>query len=122
MQKGNTETLKTILVITLGFLVIYIIWDIRWALYIALGVSLAGSISNFLAKQIHFIWMKLSWLLGLIVPKILLTVIYYFVLFPIALISKVFRNKTNIIKSRKVKSLFVDYEKKIMAESFEKPW
>jgi hypothetical protein len=44
------------LTISIGFLVIFIITKLNWALLIALVIGLIGLFSSFLSKQIEFLW------------------------------------------------------------------
>jgi len=90
MQKIKSNPIKTMLTISVGFLVVFIITKLNWALLVALVVGLIGLFSTFLSKQIEFLWLKLAWFLGLIVPNILLSAIFYLFLFPIAVLSKIF--------------------------------
>jgi hypothetical protein len=83
MQKIKSNPVKTMLTISIGFLVIFIITKLNWALLIALVIGLIGLFSSFLSKQIEFLWTKLAWFLGLIVPNILLSAIFYLFLFPL---------------------------------------
>jgi hypothetical protein len=115
------EPFKTILVITMGMLTIYIITKWNWALSLSLTIGLLGLFFNYLAIKIDFLWMKLAWVLSLIVPNILLSIIFYLFLMPIAFLSKIFeKNQLNLKNNSK--SLFKSYNKKFDKLSFEKPW
>lgn len=122
MAKKKTDSTKTILVITFGFMFLYLIWQWEWALYIALAVSLMGIISPWLSKKIAFLWDKLSWVLSLIIPNILLSIVFYFILFPISLVSKLMGAKSQIVLKNKSNSFFIESNKEFNKSSFEKPW
>ena len=83
MQKIKSNPVKTMLTISTGFLVVFIITKLNWVLLISLFIGLVGMFSTYLSEQIEFLWNKLAWLLGLIVPNILLSVIFYLFLFQI---------------------------------------
>ena len=91
IKKSNSE--KTVLIISIGFIVIYILSDFKWALYTSLVIGILGIISIKICDFIDFLWMKLAEVLSYIVPNILLSVIFYLFLFPIAVLSKIFGNK-----------------------------
>lgn len=110
------------LTISTGFLVIFIITKSNWALLIALGIGLIGLFSTFLSRQIEFLWNKLAWLLSLIVPNILLSVIFYLFLFPIALLSKLFGKNDSFKLKNNADSVFISSNKEFNKNSFEKPW
>ena len=122
MQNPKSNPTKTMLTICTGFIVIFIITKLQWMLLVALIIGLIGILSNFLSKQIDFLWNKLAWVLSLIVPKILLSVIFYFILFPIALLSKLFRKNAVLSLENKMDSVFVNSNKEFTKSSFENPW
>lgn len=122
MQKIKSNPVKTMLTISVGFLVVFIITKLNWALLVALVVGLIGLFSTFLSKHIEFLWTKLAWLLGLIVPNILLSAIFYLFLFPIALLSKVFGKKDPFVLKNTTETVFVTSNKQFDENSFEKPW
>lgn len=121
-SRSNNST-KTVLVITVGFTVIYFFTKQNIFLYVALIVGILGSVSTYLADKIDWVWTKLSWLLSLIVPNIVMTVIFYVVLTPTALLSRLF-GKSDPLGLRNTEStLFVEKkETSFSKESFEKPW
>ena len=121
-KKEAESALKTILVITVGMLVIYVLFKQSWALYASLGIGLSGALSNLLAQKIHYLWMKLAWMLSLIIPNILLSIVFYLLLTPIALLSRVFGEKNQLSLKNSSASLFKDYNREFTKESFEKPW
>lgn len=123
MKKITAEPIKTVLTITLGFLVTYIFTKWNWALWSSLGVGAIGILSPYLAKKIVFIWMKLTTVLSFIVPNVLLTLIFFVFLFPIAIFSKFFSKKKDVLQLRNTsESLFKVSHKKFPKASFEKPW
>jgi hypothetical protein len=122
MQKIKSNPVKTMLTISIGFLVIFIITKLNWALLIALVIGLIGLFSSFLSKQIEFLWTKLSLFLGLIVPNILLSAIFYLFLFPIAVLSKIFGKNDSFKLKNNADSVFISSNKEFNKNSFEKPW
>ncbi len=122
MKKQNSNPAKTVLTICLGFIVVYLITKAKWALTTAVVVGLAGLFSDFLAKKIEWFWMKLTMVLALIVPNILLGAIFYLFLFPIALLSRVFGKKDPMRLKNSSSTVWVEKNAGFDAPSFEKPW
>jgi hypothetical protein len=122
MKKNNTTPIQTVLTITLGFLVIFMITKNEWLLYVSLVVGILGVFSNYLAEKIHVFWMKLAWFLSFIVPNILLSIVFYFFLFPIATLSKIFGAKDPMGLKNTQSSLFKTVNKEFDKSSFEKVW
>jgi hypothetical protein len=122
MEKTKGEPIKTVLTISIGFLVMYLFTRSTVCVYISLMVGSAGLLSKRLAAIIDFLWTKLAFVLGLIIPNILLSLIFYFFLFPLSLLSKLFAKKDPLILSNKIKSTFVEVRKNFSKQDFEKPW
>ena len=70
-------------------------------LYVALGIAVVSILSSYLAEKIVWIWDKIALILGTINSKILLSVIFYFFLVPIALLSRVFKKSDELILKKK---------------------
>ncbi|MGC4022180.1 MAG: hypothetical protein QM734_09670 [Cyclobacteriaceae bacterium] len=118
----KTEPLKTILVISMGMLVVYYVTKWPVALGISLIIGVLGLLSEYVARKIDWIWMKLTWVLSLIVPNIILTVFFFLFLTPIALVSRIFAKKDQLILKNRTATLFKDYNKQFDERSFERPW
>lgn len=121
-KKIKTEPIKTVLVITVGLIVVHLVTKQNWAMYSALLVGACGLLSSFLAQKIDYVWMKLAALLGLIMPNILLSIVFYVFLTPIALLSGIFGEKNRLSLKNDSNTLFKDSNKVFEKASFEKPW
>jgi len=121
-MKSVSNPIKTVLTITVGFLVIFWITDQKWALWLSLTIGLAGLASPFLSRQIEVLWMGINKVLSYVMPNVLLSVIFYLVLFPIALASRLFGNKDALLLKRQSGSLFKESNKTFDKKSFENPW
>ena len=118
----KTDTSKsTMLVISTGFLILYLIFSWNWAVYVSLLIGVVGIISPFLSKKVDWIWMKFANLLGLIIPNLLLGIVFFLFLFPISRISKLFIKDT-LMLSKNFKTYFIDINKETDKTSFEKTW
>lgn len=123
MTKQQTpEATKTVLTITVGFVVIYLFSKAEWTLYIALSVGLAGLLSAYLREKIAFLWMKLAWLLSLVVPNLVLSVVFFVFLLPIATLSRLFSKKDPMNRKNTSDSLFKTSSRVMDKPFFEKPW
>jgi len=120
--KMKSNPVKTVLVITVGMLVVYMFTKWQWALYVSLIIGILGVFSSFMAGKIEWVWMKLTWVLSKIIPNVLLSVIFYLFLTPIALLSRVFGQKDQLNLKNNKTSLFNDNKKKFTPDSFEKTW
>ena len=118
----TANPVKTVLIITLGFGILFLLTKVDWMLYVALSVGLLGAISTFLAEKIDWIWTKTGWILGKIVPNIIMTFIFYVVLTPTAFLSRLFGKSDPMDLKNKAVSLFKTKGTTYNKESFEKPW
>ena len=121
-KKIKTEPVKSVLVITVGMLVVFKSTQWNPALIISMIIGLIGIFSQYLTTKINFLWMKLAWILSLIVPNILLTIVFYLILTPIAILSRVFSKKNELFLKNIKSSTFKNLNKTFTEESFKNPW
>jgi len=117
----SEKTKSTLLIISMGFLFLYLIFSWKWALIVSFVIGVIGIASPFLSRKIEWAWMKLANVLSYIVPNLLLTLAFFLFLFPLSLLSKLFR-KDPLMLSKKYNTYFIDINKEIPKESFEKIW
>jgi hypothetical protein len=91
MNRNNHKTVLTILV---GFLILYFIFNLKTFVYLSFLVGLISLVSNYLMALIVLIWTKLAEGLGWVNSRILLTIVFFVILVPIAFISRFFSNKS----------------------------
>ncbi|MCC6384554.1 MAG: SxtJ family membrane protein [Bacteroidia bacterium] len=114
---------EAILVIVTGLILMWFIFKIKILLTIGLLIGILSLLSSFIQNQIVWLWMKLAELLGYINGKILLSVIFFLFLTPIALFFKL-AGKDPMIKKRKSgqKSLYTERNHTYCAEDLEHIW
>ena len=122
MKNLKSEPIKTCLTIAVGFIVVFLATKAQWAIYVSLIVGAIGLFSDYLSQKIDFVWMKLTWVLSLIVPNILLGAIFYLFLFPISMLSKLFGKSDPLLLKNSNSSTFTTEHKEFSKASFEKPW
>lgn len=119
--KKNTSA-KTVLIISVGFAIVFLATNLKWFLIVSVLVGLLGVISEKISMLIDFLWMKLTKILSYAIPNILLSLVFYLFLFPLAVLSKLFgKRDTMNLKNRHI-SLWKTYDKTINNEYFEKIW
>ena len=102
------EKIKAQLVIVVGLLALSYLFKIELLVPISLGLGLIFLIIPALGDLIVKGWFKLAEGLGWINSKILLSIIYFFILFPTALLQKLFSKKdTLLLKNKNLKSTFI---------------
>ena len=115
------KVLETILVLVLAFTILY--WRFQEAswLILALFLGIIGLFAPGIAGKIHGIWMKLGHILGFIVSKILLTVIFFVVLFPLGALSRL-AGKNSLKLRPGDKSYFTERNHLYKKEDLENMW
>ncbi len=117
-----TNKYKTILTLVIGFLLISHYFDNQPMYYIALSIAISSLISEKLAELVVYIWIKLAEILGWINARIILSIVFYLILTPIAFLSKVFKKEDNLNRTNNKNSLFVEKKHTFMKEDFENVW
>lgn len=121
-KKLNFDPVKTILTITVGFLIVYLITSWTWAIATSLVIGLIGLFSTKLSEIVNFLWMKLTVVLSYIIPTVIMAIIYYLILVPIALLSRIVKREDEMFLNSGHESTFVEVNRKIDADSLEKMW
>lgn len=127
-MKLESNPPKTILSIVVGLIAVYFIIDWKWnteqpwLIKAATIIGIIALASSYLASKIEWLWFKLTWVLSLIMPNILLSVLFYFFLFPIAILSRITSNKNFLQLSKSDKSTWIDVQKDFSAKDLENPW
>lgn len=123
-HEGETDRAKvreTLLVIVLGFGLLYLWLDRTWMLYTALGAGLAGMVSLRLNRLIHQGWFFVGDRMGRIMSKLLLSVIFFLVLVPVSLLSRLFR-KNGLRMKESANGTYHSRAHLFTADDFENMW
>lgn len=124
LLNGKMERKKiteTGLVIVTGLLVIFLLSPKSWIIFFA---TVIGAIFIFippLARFIHQAWMGLAHILGWIVSKLVLSLIWYIILTPLAFVYRLTGHDDLQLKKNK-NSQFSDCPKVYSPSDFDKPW
>ena len=121
-MKLKSNPSLTVLVIVFGLLLFNFFLDKEEIFYLCLVLSGLGVFFNKASIIIEKIWFKISYILSKIVPNILLTIIFFFILTPLALLSKLFKSKSEFISRNKQNTTFKIQNKVFDKNSFEKAW
>lgn len=121
MDKKLKNT-QAILTITVGFLCLYVLFKKPLFLYVSAGIGLVSIFSDYARDGISLIWEKIGHVLGTINGKILLSIVFFLVLTPIALLMRIFGSSQMLLKKGDSKSYYTErnhlYEAKDMKNVF----
>ena len=97
-KTNNSEVMLTIVV---GLLIISLVFKIHWLQIAAVILGLIGIFFEFFTEKIVWLWLKFAHYLGKINSTILLSIIFFLFLTPIAFVFKLLR-KVDVLKLKKV--------------------
>lgn len=119
------DYLEACLAIATGFIVLFLIFKYKIFLLISLVVGICGMFIPVISKGITWLWYKLALSLGFINSKILLSLVFFLFLVPIALISRIF-TKNKALKLKKTEgantSYYSDRDHMYTSEDLENIW
>jgi hypothetical protein len=95
---NKAKTMETILVITTVFIVIYWLSSLKVFLFLAITIGLIGILIPALAGLIAKGWFKVADALSFVMSRLILGLLYFLVLFPIAIIYRIGRKDKLQIK------------------------
>lgn len=116
------HSIKTIHTICIGLILISLLTKMYAILFIVAFLFIVSYISETFTSIIDRLWLKLSLILSKIFPPILLTIIFFTFLTPIAILSRIFGEKNPLQLKNIDKTLFKTVTKTFEKNSFEKPW
>lgn len=121
---SELDMYKANLAISTGFLALYFLFGRQeWLLYVALGVGALTLLLPALARWVSFGWFKLAEGLGYINSRILLSLVFFAFLFPIALLYRLSnRNPLALRHGRRATSLFTERNHTYSAKDLDNIW
>ena len=113
---------KSTLTIVIGFLLLSNYFDSKPLLIISIAVGLLAIFSEKANDKIIWIWNKLTEVLGLIMPNVLLTIVFYLFLTPLAWLNRMNRKRNPLQLRNESSSTFIEKRKEFSKASLEKIW
>lgn len=122
MQHDPAQRAKAQLVIVTGLLVIYFFTKNQYVLYAALAVGILCVFVPIVGDWIVTGWFKLAEVLGNINGKILLSILFWVFLFPIALLYRLSAKNPMSVKHTNEPSLYHVRDHQYKKEDLENTW
>ncbi len=123
-QMSESEKAKAQLVIVTGLVVLYFIFKSRYP-YLLIAAAAIGVICIAIPVAGDLIvkgWYKFAEVLGAINGKILLSIVFFVVLVPVAILSKMGKKNPLALKRESKKSVFIDRNHKYTSKDLEQVW
>ena len=121
-MKIKSNPSLTVLTIVFGLLFFNYFLDHKIFFYACLFLSGIGVISYRSSIIIEKVWFNVSYILSQIIPNVLLSLIFFLILTPIALLSNLFASQTNFNSNNNQKTTFITQNKSFDKNSFERAW
>ena len=117
------KQLETILSIVLLLTIFYWITKNPYLLPVAAVMMAIGLLSQYLTGKFYWLWNKLTEFIGFVVSNVILTLVFFLLLFPIALLSRLFSKKDPLhLKSSSGDSYYSVRNHQYTKEDLENPW
>jgi hypothetical protein len=121
-MRTRNKSIETMLVLAMACLAVYVVWHAKTALYLSFGFGLVGILSPWTSRQIARVWTGLTRVLGRISNAVLLSVVYWLVVVPVAVFRRM-RKKDRLTDFDKVASSnFILRDHLFTKEDLEKMW
>jgi len=118
-----TRNKKDSAIVIIAMLILIFLFNNHFILlWIALIISLLSLISGKFTGIIHFVLLKITHIIGEIVQKAILISVFFLILTPIALLSRLLGKKDIMMIKKGYKSTFLDSSEKIDKTYFDKLW
>lgn len=122
MDNNKQDNPKTILVIVTGLLVLRFVFKSDYFLYASLGIGLISLIIPVVGDGIVWLWFKIAQVLGWINTRIILSLVFFLFVTPIALLSRVFKKNMLQLRDKDAKTVFVTRNHTYKKEDLEETW
>ncbi len=122
-KKTEAEKITSILVITLGFLGLWFLTKKQHTtlLYISFGVGALSLLSSTIKDGILWVWDKIALVLGWINTRIILALVFFVFLFPMALLTRI--RMRNLLQLKKTNtSVYKTRNHTYSAADLENTW
>ncbi len=102
MQPNRAKENETILTLCTALVVIFLVVKKHpiQLLYASVALGVIGMFFEWLTAKIHWAWMKLAEAMGWVMNKVILAIIFYGFLFPLAMLSRLFGNNSMQLKRK----------------------
>ncbi len=120
---SEADKIKSILVITVGFLGLWFLTNKQHItlLYISLGVGVLSLLSSTIQDIILWVWDKIALVLGWINTRIILSLVFFVFLFPVAMLTRL--KMRNLLQLKKTtQSVYKTRNHTYTSEDLENTW
>jgi predicted membrane protein len=122
MKKKTDHSSKVILTLVVALLILFRFYHYNYLFTAAILLGLIGILFEFVSDKIAAAWMWLSGLLGKVMPKIVLGLVYFLFFVPYAVIYRIFRKNPLDLKPEGKSTFYKERDHLFTASDIENPW
>lgn len=123
LMMSRLDIIKTINIIILAILIVDLIFGIEWLIWIAILLAFGNAFESRITAMVANYWLRFSLIIGRFNTTIILFIMFFFILTPIAFIYRRFnREKVHHFQNNLRNSYFDDVRKSHRKDDFDKLW
>ena len=123
MNNARHESLKTMAILAMAAIIFGLLFRTRSLFYVALAFLVCGLFIPRWAAALSTVWLKFSHVVGAVNTRIVLGLIFYCLLTPIALVYRLTHGDFLGLKRQgSARTYFTDREHTYCPEDFSNPW
>ncbi|MBX9783332.1 MAG: hypothetical protein K2X48_08575 [Chitinophagaceae bacterium] len=112
---------SSLAVIAIGFGMLFYFLQKQWML-VPVGLALLGFVSKKIGDYVHLLWMMIAKALGWINSRILLSVLFFLILTPAAIVARLFGKSAFAWPSQHAKTIFINRNHVYTKEDMKNTW
>ena len=120
-QELKIKNLETCLILVIAGIVAFLFKPEILLLYLAIALGLIGLFVPVLANIIRWTWYKIAELIGAITSRVMLGLIFFLFLTPIAILYRLFK-KDQMKQNTQRKTYWVSRDHRYSPKDLENPW
>lgn len=121
-MRSNSNNKESILAISFLFLLVFLFFRNIFFIYTTTGFILVSLLSNTVADFFDQAWKKLTHVLSFISSTIILTIIFFGIVFPWGMLLKLFGKNPMQLNARDIKTTFSNSNKLFTAKDLQNPF
>lgn len=123
MEKKRMVVLETLTPLVLVLLALYLYFARAGLLYGAIGLLVVMLFIKPLATVIAAGWLKFAGMIALVNTKVLLTVVFFLLLTPVAVLFRIFtRNPLRLKAEKELSSYYTEHDHLYTGDDLDKMW
>lgn len=122
IRNDQYKSLETITVLALVSLAVGLLFSLKLLLHLSALFLIIGVFFKKISSVISSFWMRFAFAIGSFNSKILLSIVFFILLFPISLFYRWVKGDTLGVKRQNVSTYWKNVDRAYMPNDFEKQW